>query len=558
MRVVIIGAVACGASTAAKLRRLDEDVEIILLDQGEYMSFANCGLPYYLGNTVEDIDQIDGKDSQAFAKANKVDVRMKSRVKAILPDEQKIEIYSVDKQENYSLTYDKLVIATGASAIKPDIYAKDLDTSGIFHVLKIPDVLKIKEYIKSNAIKSVSVIGAGYIGLEVAEQLRKIDLEVKIFDDNSLPGNITDQEISQLIYEELIDNDVEFYGNSKIESVNPGLDTKYLIKTKDKEFTSELIIVAIGVKPNSGLAKQAKLELTEKGSIKVDEYLRTSDLNIYAGGDVASITNFITGKTDHIPLADIANMQGRIIAENINGNETLMPNIYGCSIFKCFSLGVAGLGLNENQLKENGNKYYSIYVNSKTHASYYPESKNILVKALICKHTFRLLGAQIIGADKVDKYIDILSLALKADFGIHQLENLELAYAPPFSLTREPVHIIAMIAQNIKDGQLDLINPDELIKHIKTGVLPLDTRKSSSFNKDHIENAINLPESTIRDEHHKVLDKNNEYIVYSSFGAQTYSSYTLLKNLGYKVKFLSGSYFIYKLFKKLKGNKTYA
>ncbi|MEJ2248501.1 MAG: FAD-dependent oxidoreductase [Candidatus Lokiarchaeota archaeon] len=439
-RVVIIGGVAGGATAAARLRRLKEDYEIIVLEKGLYVSFANCGLPYYVGNEIKDREQLELMTPEGFNDRYNIDVRV----------------------NNEAVSIDSLILSPGASPIIPPF--EGLEEVPVFTLRTIPDSVKIKKFVKSNNIKHATIIGGGFIGLEMAENLREQGLRVKIVEmlDQVMPS--MDKEIAQFIHQELILNGVCLQLKDPVDSFScdEDKDCYYVIPKSGKEIETDMVILSIGVKPESQLAKATGLEIGQKGHILVDGHMRTSDPSIYAVGDAVQIQNFITKEPTSIALAGPANKQGRIAADNIAGRQSTYKGALGSSVVKVFDMTVASVGLSEKQLKGSDITYDKIYVHPNNHAGYYPGATPIALKVLFEKPSGKILGAQAFGGPGTDKRIDVIATVMNFNGTVFDLEDLELTYAPPYGSAKDPVNMAGYVASNVLKGDHPIWHWDEL------------------------------------------------------------------------------------------------
>ncbi len=550
-KVIIVGAVACGASVASRLRRLNESVEIILLDKGNYLSFSNCGLPYYLGQEVDDIKKIDGKDAAVFAKLNNIDVRLNNEVLDIDTKNKIISIQDHIKGVSYKESYDELVLALGAILDIPQLPGMNSDNH--FSVLTIPDALKIDQYIKDHNVKTVAVVGSGFIGLEVIEQLKNRGLEISVISHAAQVLSNLDEEMASIIHQELKDHGITAYFNTSVTRFEKNANKSKLILKSDLEVAElevELVILATGIKPNTELAEAAGLKLGDKGGIRVNKHLQTSDKHIWAGGDSIEVENFITKEYDFIPLAGPANRHGHIIADNICGAHEDYKGTLGTAILKFFDLAIAVTGLSEKQAQAKDIPAASIIVHANSHVGYYHGAKPLTIKLVYSIENFRILGAQIIGADGVDKRIDVLSTAIQNNAYVYDLDGLQLAYAPPYGSARDPINQIGMIGQNIKEGILKLIYSHE-IEELNPDTIILDVRSAKDHATGFIEDSINIPLEDLR-ENYLSLYRENAIVIYCYTGSDSYNAYRFLELMGFmKLRMLSGGYKTYKSAKTL-------
>jgi NADPH-dependent 2,4-dienoyl-CoA reductase/sulfur reductase-like enzyme len=435
MKVVIIGGVAGGASCAARLRRLDETAQIVLVERGEYISYANCGLPYYVGDVIRSRDALLLQTPEAMHKKFDVDVRVKSEAVAIDRANKTVSIRRADTGETYQETYDKLVVSTGSSPVRPPIVG--IDSKRIKTLWTIPDTDSIRAMIEQEHVKTAAVIGGGFIGLEMAENLRHAGLEVSIIEMLDQVMAPLDFEMAQMLHENIVENGVKLYLGDGVSSFEDTGSAVNISLKSGKTVSAELVILSIGVRPNGELGKAAGLEMNARGGIVVDDNLRTSDPDIYAVGDVIEVEHFIFKDRTMVPLAGPANKQGRIAADNIAGGSETYRGTQGTSVAKVFDLTAASTGANEKELIRRGlvkgKDYHSIAITQNSHAGYYPGAVPMVLKMLFSTDGSRIFGAQIVGRDGVDKRIDALAVTIRLGGSIYDLKELELAYAPPYS-----------------------------------------------------------------------------------------------------------------------------
>jgi NADPH-dependent 2,4-dienoyl-CoA reductase/sulfur reductase-like enzyme/peroxiredoxin family protein/TusA-related sulfurtransferase/rhodanese-related sulfurtransferase len=542
MKLLIIGGVAGGASAAAKARRVDENAEIIMFERGEYISFANCGLPYHVGKIIPSRDSLELMTPESFTARANVDVRVKQEVIAINPAEKTVEVKNHATGETYSETYDKLILAPGSSPIQPPI--KGADLPGVKVLWTLPDMDAIIEQVKSG-VKSAVVVGGGFIGIEVAENLQERGIKTALVEMAPQLMPPIDQEMAQPLSDVMSENGVELHLNSAvtaIEEIKNG-DALMSITLKDgKKLVTDLIVLAVGVKPNSELAVKAGLTTNQRGGVVVNDMMQTSDENIYAVGDAVEVDDPILNRRVMIPLAGPANKQGRAAAINVFGGNEHYRGSIGTSVCKVFSMTVAATGVNERTLKAEGIEYKKLYLNPANHATYYPGAEMMHMKVLY-RPDETILGAQIVGHDGVDKRIDLLATAIKTGIKITELEHLELAYAPPYGSAKDPVNFVGFMAANEFAGEADFIAPDEL----KDDDFILDVRDSAEVECGAVDGATNIPLEELRNRLGE-LKKDQEIIIMCKTGVRAYLAERILKQAGFKVKNLSGGYVTWKMF----------
>lgn len=541
MKVIIVGGVAGGATTATRLRRLDENAEIILFERGEHISFANCGLPYYIGNIIKDENDLLVQTPEKFKERFNIDVRIKQEVIRIDRNNKKVEIKKKDTGETYFETYDKLVLSPGAEPINP---FKDVKSDRIFTIRNVNDAEKVKAFIKSNNPKSAVIVGGGYIGVEMAENLSEYNMEVSIVEKSPHLISIIDNDIAHFVHKEVKKHGVKLYLNQGVNDISE--HEKLLLTLDNDKIETDLAILCIGVKPESNLAKEAGLTLNEKGAIIVNSKMQTSDENIYALGDAVEVQNIITGARSGIALAGPANRQARTVANNIEGITSTYDGFIGSSILKVFNYSLGIVGLSERVCQTLKIPYKIMIISPYSHATYYPGAKMLTIKAIYNSETSQILGAYIWGKASVDKITDILSIAIQTKMKAADLSALELCYAPPFSSAKSPVNILGNAIENEINDLVDTISVEELRNEEKPYIL--DVRTIEEYNLSHIDGAINIPLDELR-ENLKKLDKSKEIVVHCHSGLRSYLACRILKQKGYNVKNLIGGYIMYDIMK---------
>lgn len=545
-KVLIVGGVAGGASTAARLRRVNEDAQIIMFERGKYISFANCGLPYYIGGTIEQRDALLLQTPEAMKARFNIDVRVQNEVVSINKEEKYVEVKDLKTGEIYKETYDNLVLSPGSTPIKPPI--PGIDKDNIFSLWNIPDTDAIKLFLDKRPVKKVTVIGGGFIGIEMAENMYDRGLEVNLVEMADQVMAPVDYDMAQLIHGHMAQKGIKLFLNNGVSSFEDK-DGKTYVKLQDGTMLeSDMVILSIGIRPNGELAKNAGLETNKRGGIVVDEYLKTSDDSIYAVGDAIEVVDYVNGSKTMIPLAGPANKQGRIVANNIVGKQEKYKGTMGTSVVKVFDLTVAATGNNEKTLNRLGKKYQEDYkislVQPKSHAGYYPGAIPMTIK-LMFDLKGKILGAEIIGYEGVDKRIDVIATLIKMGGTIYDLKELELAYAPPYSSAKDPVNMAGFSAENILNGDMEVVLWDEIDKEDKQNSIILDVRDDIELELGYIEGAKNIPVNSLRDRIDE-LDKNKEILVYCAIGIRGYIASRILTQKGYKAKNLIGGYNFYK------------
>ncbi|MCP2240654.1 CoA-disulfide reductase [Thermoanaerobacterium thermosaccharolyticum] len=446
MKVVIVGGVAGGASAAARLRRLDENAEIILFEKGEYISYANCGLPYYIGEVIKEREKLIVQTPEAMSKRFNIDIRTLSEVTKIIPSEKTVIVHDIQNNKTYKETYDKLILSPGAEPIKPPM--PGIDGKNIFTLRNIPDTYRIKDFVDYNKPKKAVVVGGGFIGLEVAENLKEVGLDVTVVELADHVMAPLDYEMASIAHQHLKDKGVKLILKDGVKEFQHKDNSTTVVLNSGKTIDTDMVVLGIGVRPDIKLAKDAGLAIGDRGGIKVNEYLQTSNPDIYAVGDAIEVKDYINGSNTLIPLAGPANKQGRIAADNICGRNSKYDGTQGTSVAKIFDLTVAATGNNETILKRVGIDYNKVIIHPNSHASYYPDALPMTIKLIFKKEDGKILGAQIVGFDGVDKRIDVIATAIRANMTVYDLEELELSYAPPYSSAKDPVNMAGFAASN--------------------------------------------------------------------------------------------------------------
>lgn len=528
-KVLIIGGVAGGASTAARLRRLDENADIIIFEKGEYISFANCGLPYYIGGVIGERNALLVQTVEQMSKKYNLDIRVFNEVIGIDREGKKVRVKRVKTGEVYEESYDTLVLSPGASSIKPPIKGIE-ECNNLFTLRNIPDTDKIKDFIDSNKPKLAVVIGGGFIGLEMAENLHERGIAVTLVEASNQVMAPLDIEMVSVIHSHLMDKRVKLILKDGVNELkNNG---KKVVLNSGKEINADMIILSIGVKPETTIAREANLRLNERGAIVVDEYMTTSDKNIYALGDAVEIMDFVNKKPTTIPLAWPANRQGRIVADNICGRGTKYKGTLGSSVAKVFDYTVASTGNNEKTLKALGLEYESVHIHPASHAGYYPGAFPIAYKMLFNPKSGEIYGAQGVGMDGVEKRIDIIATAIKGGLKVEDLQDVEACYAPPYNSAKDPVNMLGYYASNIIEGLVKQIQWYEVADINLDSSIILDVREEVELLTGKIENSINIPLGDLR-ERLGELPKDKKYYVTCQAGLRGYIGCRLLAQEGY-------------------------
>lgn len=546
MKIVIIGGVAGGATAAARLRRLDEHAEIILFEKDEYISFANCGLPYYIGGEIKEKSALTLQTPESFNARFNVDVRNFSEVVKIDKENKKVLVRSKINGSEYEESYDKIVYAPGASPIVPPFEGSNLDK--VFTLRNIPDTYRIKDYIDNNKPKSAVIVGGGYIGMEMAENLVNAGVVTIVLEMANQVIAPIDYDMAAEVHEYVRSKGVDLHLNTSINSIREE-NGKLIAITSKEEISTDMIILAIGVKPDTKLAREAGLELNERGYVVVNENMLSSDSNIYAVGDAVEIIDFNTKQSAMIPLAGPANKQGRIAADNICGITSTYKGTQGSAILKIFDMTVAATGMNEKAAQRTGVDYDKVFTYSASHASYYPGAQMMSVKTIFEKNTGKILGAQIVGFEGADKRADVMAVAIRAKMTASDLTNLELCYAPPFSSAKDPVNMAGYAIENVITGKVAQFHWHDLEKHIQNEDNQLlDVRTTSEYERGSIHGFKNIPVDELRfrlDE----LDKTKPIYLTCQIGLRGYIATRILSQNGFTVHNLSGGYRQYSLLK---------
>ena len=540
MKYLIVGGVAGGATVAARLRRIDENAEIILFERGKYVSYANCGLPYYIGGTIAERDKLFVQTAQGFTARFNIDIRTEQEVTAIHPKEKTVEITDINTARTYSENYDKLILSPGAEPLRPGI--EGINSDKIFTLRNVPDTDTIKKYVSRSNPRHAVVVGGGFIGLEMAENLHQLGIQVAVVEMANQVMAPLDYSMAAIVHQQLTDKQVDLRledGVSRFEETPEGIIVHL---RSGKQITTDLVILSIGVRPETRLAKEAGLSLGTLGGIAINDYMQTSDPDIYALGDAVEVRHLVTGKPALIPLAGPANKQGRIVANNIvYGNRETYPGTMGTSIAKVFDLTVAAAGANAKLLKREGITYQSSYTHSASHAGYYPGAVPMSVKILFSPENGQVLGAQIVGFDGVDKRIEMFAQVIQRKGTVYDLATLEHAYAPPYSSAKDPVNMAGYVAENILTQKVEIVHWRD-IAGLQKDTLLLDVRTADEYSLGTLPNAINIPVDELRTRLSE-LPKDKPIVVSCAVGLRGYLAYRILTQHGFKnVKNLSGGY----------------
>ncbi|MGL5436567.1 MAG: FAD-dependent oxidoreductase [Lachnospiraceae bacterium] len=541
-KILIVGGVAGGASAAARLRRLDESAEIILFERGEYISFANCGLPYYIGGEIKEESALTLQTPQSFNSRFNVDVRVKNEVVSIDPAKKMVLVKNHATGDTYSESYDKLILSPGAEPIKPPI--SGVDSGKVFTLRNIPDTYRIKEYIGKNRTQSAVIVGGGYIGVEMAENLVNAGLSVTLIERLDQVIAPLDYDMACEVHRYIKQKGIRLILKTSVQSITDRGDS-LSVKLNDGEINAEMLIMAIGVRPDSSLARNAGLAVNERGCIIVGHDMKTSDTNIYAVGDTVEVVNFVTGQKGFVPLAGPANKQGRIAADNICGIDSNYNGTQGSAILKVFDMTVATTGINEKTAKRLRLDYNKNFTCSASHAGYYPGAMNMSIKVIFEKVSGKILGAQVVGFEGADKRADVLAVAIRAGMTAFDLTKLELCYAPPFSSAKDPVNMAGFAIENLLTGKVKNYHWHDVASLPRDGsVTLLDTRTKLEYQDGTIDGFINIPLDDLRGRLSEI-DKNKPVYVTCQIGLRGYIAARILEQNGFEVYNLSGGYRLY-------------
>ena len=546
MKILIIGGVAGGATAVARLRRMDEKAEIILFERGEYVSYANCGLPYYIGGTIRDRNRLFVQTAEGFVDRFNVDIRIQSEVTAIHPEQKLLTVKNNASGEIYTESFDKLILSTGAEPVLPPI--KGIDNPKIFTLRNVPDTDAIKSYIDINQPKSAVVIGGGFIGLEMAENLYDAGLDVHIVEMSNQVMAPLDFSMAAHVHQHLKEKKVNLWLEEKVCGFEPTGNRLNVLLEGSKQIETDMVICSIGVQPEKQLAEMAGLKIGKTGGITVNEYMQTSHPDIHAVGDAVEVLNPVTGMPALIPLAGPANKQARIAANNIiEGNKYTYKGTIGTAIAKVFDLTVATAGVSAKQLKRLEIEYLSSYTHASSHANYYPATLPLSIKIIFSPRDGQLYGAQVVGFDGVDKRIEMLAQVIQRKGTIYDLTELEQAYAPPFSSAKDPVNIAGFVAENILHQRMKIVHWRDIPNIDYLNDFLLDVRTKEEYDLHHIENAINIPVDDLRSCLSE-LPTDKRIIVYCAVGLRGYIAYRILAQNGFpEVYNLSGGFRTYSI-----------
>jgi NADPH-dependent 2,4-dienoyl-CoA reductase/sulfur reductase-like enzyme/rhodanese-related sulfurtransferase len=533
-KIVVIGGVAGGMSAATRLRRLDAEAEIVVLEKSGYVSYANCGLPYYVGGVIEEENDLLLQTPASLHARFRLDVRVLTEALIIDPVKKEVSVQDLQSGNRYTLPYDKLVLSPGASPIVPPM-------PGVERALTLRTVEDVERIVAQVLAKpqSAVVIGGGFIGVEIAENLIHKGIQTAVIEASDQVLAPLDPEMATLVAKEMRLQKVDLRLGVSVSAINP----KSVTLSDGVEIPAELVILAIGVKPDTSLAKNAGLLIGSRNGIKVDEFNRTSNPDIYAIGDVAEKTDALDGEATLVPLANIANRHGRVVADHINGRTVRPVKTIGTAIVKVFDLMIATTGWNEKRLKVSGRSYTSIHSHPNSHAGYYPDAKQMTLKLIFDPQSGEILGAQGVGIEGVDKRIDVISTAIRGDITAPELADLELAYAPPFGSAKDPVNMLGYMAENVISGLIETAQWNQIEEFRDKGYELIDVRTEGEFDRGSIPGAINIPVDEIRERQSEISNKN--LLVTCQVGQRGHTASLLLKELGFNVVNLDGGYLLW-------------
>ena len=543
MKIVIVGGVAGGATVAARIRRLDEKAEIVVFERSGYISYANCGLPYYIGDVITDAEVLTLQTPESFYLRFRVDMKVHHEVTAIHPDKKTVSVKNLKTGEEFEESYDKLILSPGAKPTQPRFPGADLEK--VFTLRTVEDTLRIKKHINENHPKSVVLAGGGFIGLELAENLRELGMEVTIVEYAKQLMNPFDSDMASFIHNEMREHGVKLVLGRAVEGFEEKAGCIKVLLKDDAPLYADMVVLAIGVTPDTALAKEAGLELGVKDAIVVNDRMETSVPDIYAAGDAVQVKNIVTGEDALISLAGPANKQGRIIADNICGLDSRYKGSQGSSVIKVFDVTAALTGINERCAKAAGLDADTVILSPMSHASYYPGGKVMTMKVVFEKGTYRLLGAQIVGYEGVDKRIDVLATAIRAGMKATDLKDIDLAYAPPYSSAKDTVNMAGFMIDNIAKGVLKQWHLDDVDKLPRDGsVTLLDTRTVGEYSRGHIDGFKNIPVDELRERFEELEEGKPVYVICQS-GLRSYIASRILEGNGYTSYNFAGGFRFY-------------
>lgn len=543
MKVVIIGGVAGGATAAARIRRLDEQAEIVVFERSGYISYANCGLPYYIGDVITDPEDLTLQTPESFYTRFRIDMKVRHEVTSIHPDRKTVSVKNLETGAEFEEEYDKLILSPGAKPTQPRIPGVGIDK--LFTLRTVEDTLRIKEYINGNRPKSAVLAGGGFIGLELAENLREIGMDVTIVQRPKQLMNPFDSDMASFIHGTVRRHGIKLALGHTVEGFEEKDGGVDVLLKGEAPLHADMVVLAIGVTPDTRLAKDAGLALGIKDSILVNDRMETSIPDIYAVGDAVQVKHYVTGEDALISLAGPANKQGRIAADNICGGDSRYPGSQGSSVIKVFELTAAVTGVNETNARKAGLNVDTVILSPMSHAGYYPGGRVMTMKVVFERETYRLLGAQIVGYEGVDKRIDVLATAIHAGLNATQLKDLDLAYAPPYSSAKDPVNMAGFMIENIAEGRMKQWHLKDVGKLPKDGSATLlDVRTAGEYADGHIEGFRNIPVDELRERIHEIDSGKPVYVICQS-GLRSYIAARILEGNGFETYNFSGGFRYY-------------
>lgn len=547
MKVVIVGGVAGGATAAARLRRLDEHAQITVFERSGYISYANCGLPYYIGGVIEDKEELTLQTPERMWDRFRIDMKVHHEVTDINTPQKTVTVHDLDTGKVYEEPYDKLILSPGAKPVIPKL--PGIESEKIFTLRTVEDTLKIRAFVEGSKPKTAVMVGGGFIGLEAAENLCGLGVQVTVVQRPKQLLNIIDYDMAALVHNKLRSKGIDLKLGSDVIGFEEHETLRVLLKD-DEPISTDMVLMAIGVSPETGLAQKAGLELGIKGAIVVNDKMETSVPDIYAVGDAVQVKHTVTGKDAVISLAGPANKQGRIAADNICGLDRHYKGSMGSSVIKLFDMTAASTGLTEKAAKDAGIDYERVVLSPASHAGYYPGAKIMTMKVVYEKRTLKILGAQIIGYDGVDKRLDVIATAISAGVKADELMDLDLAYAPPYSSAKDPVNMAGFMIDNMTSGKVKQFHWDELDRLPRDGsVILLDTRTKGEYGRGHVDGFINIPLDDLRENLEK-LDQSKPVYVMCQSGLRSYLACRILSGEGFDCYNFSGGYRFYENVKK--------
>ncbi len=543
MKVVIVGGVAGGATAAARLRRLDESAEIVVFERSGYVSYANCGLPYYIGGVITDRAELTLQTPESFWRRFRVDMRVRHEVTAIHPDTKTVDVKNLATGEVFAESYDKLILSPGARPTQPALPGVGIDR--LFTLRTVEDTLKLREFIEQHHPRSAVLAGGGFIGIELVENLRELGLDVTVVQRPKQLLNPLDADMAAFLHAQLREKGVKLMLGRTVEGFAADGDRVNVLIKDEAPLTADMVVLAIGVTPDTGLARDAGLELGIKGSIVVNDRMETSVPDIYAVGDAVQVKHSVTGQDTLLSLAGPANKQGRIAADNICGGDSRYLGSQGSSVIKVFDMTIAATGVNEKTARQAGIDCDKVFLSPMSHAGYYPGGKVMTMKVVFEKDTYRLLGAQIVGYEGVDKRIDVLATAIHAGLTGPQLKDLDLAYAPPYSSAKDPVNMAGFMIENLSRGLVEQFFPEDVDALPRDGSATLlDVRTPGEYAAGHAEGFVNLPVDDLREHLAEIPADKPVYLICQS-ALRSYIACRILSQHGLRCSHLSGGWRLY-------------